>query len=72
MEVKKARKIIRKVLSECDATEAGIFISMLSFSYMKMCGITDTEFLRSLKNSIKIIGGYEDEQIGKNNEHKKD
>ena len=55
MEVKKARKLIRKIINENEAPEIGIFISMLSYSFMQVCGIKQEDFIRSLKNSLKIL-----------------
>lgn len=72
MEVKKARKLIRKIILENEATEVGIFISMLSFQFIQACGITQDEFISSLKNSLKIIGGTQDERNRKVDEHKED
>lgn len=54
MTTREANKLIDKILKE-DSIETGIFISMLSYEYMKKNNITQTQFLRSLKNSIKIL-----------------
>lgn len=71
MEVKKARKMIRKIINENEATEIGIFISMLSFQFMQVCNLSEEDFIRSLKNSLKILGG-KNERITKNNDEKED
>ncbi len=54
MTVQEANKIIDKVLKE-DSVEAGIFISMLSNEYIKQSNITEEQFIKSLKNSLKIL-----------------
>lgn len=54
MTIQKTEKLINKILKE-DCTEVGIFISLLSYEYMKKYNITKTQFERSLKNSIKIL-----------------
>lgn len=54
MEVKNAKKQINKILGE-GAVEAGIFISMLVNEYIKKYEITESQFNRSLKNSLKIL-----------------
>ena len=60
MTTQEAKKLINKILKE-DSTEAGIFISMLSYEYLKKTNITEKQFVRSLKNSIKILNKSEAE-----------
>lgn len=54
MTTRQAKNLIDKILKE-NCIEIGIFISMLSYEYMKKNNITQTQFERSLKNSIKIL-----------------
>ena len=54
MTTKKANKLIDDILKE-NSIEVGIFISMVSYEYMKKYNIDDKHFLNSLKNSLKIL-----------------
>lgn len=60
MTTQEAKKLINKILKE-DSIEVGIFISMLSYEYLKKTNITEKQFARSLKNSIKILNKSEAE-----------
>ncbi len=66
MRVKDAEKQIDKILNE-GAVEAGIFISMLVDRYIKTYDITERQFNRSLKNSLKILN--EDKDVSFNNKN---
>lgn len=54
MTLRKAQKIISKVMNE-GPSEAGIFISLLAKTYLDEVDITEQEFFKSLKKSIKIL-----------------
>ena len=54
MSDKRANALIKEILNK-DSKTAGIFISLLSYNYIKMHGISNKEFIKSLKNSLKII-----------------
>lgn len=58
MKHKKAIKLIDKIMSKNDAKEVGIFISLLSYEYITFYEVEQKEFLKSLKNSLKIIGEH--------------
>ncbi|MBP3799643.1 MAG: hypothetical protein ILA19_01540 [Bacilli bacterium] len=45
-------KVIEQLLNSYNPQETGIFISLLSHRYMKMCNITKEQFMTSLSNSI--------------------
>lgn len=64
MKQKKAIRLINKILRESSCTEVGIFISLLSNEYITFYDISQKDFLKSLKNSLKII----EEKIGEKNE----
>ena len=51
---KRAEKLIKEIMDK-DAQTAGIFISLLSYNYIQKYGISNKEFIKSLKNSLKII-----------------
>ena len=55
MTIQKAIKFINKILKEDDGTQQGIFISLLSDEYIKKYGLTQQQFLKSLKNSLEIL-----------------
>ena len=55
MKAKKAIKMIDKILKECDCEEAGVFISILCYDYMKIYNASQKDFLKSLKNSLVLI-----------------
>lgn len=54
MTKEKADKIIKQVLKE-DKVEIGIFISLLSNSFIKKFNMSEKEFILHLKNSLKIL-----------------
>lgn len=54
MTLRKAQKIINKVMNE-GPIEAGVFISLLAKTYLDEVDITEQEFFKSLKKSIKIL-----------------
>lgn len=54
MTLRKAQKIINKVMNE-GPTEAGVFISLLTKTYLDEVDVTEQEFFKSLKKSIKIL-----------------
>ena len=60
MTLQEANRLIKKILKS-DCVEAGIFISMLSYEYMEKFNVSEKNFLRSLKNSIKVLGSDDDE-----------
>lgn len=55
MSEKQAIKTIEKIMNKNDVIEAGIFISILSYEYMKFYNISQKNFLKSLKNSLEIL-----------------
>ena len=55
---KKASKLINKILKE-EPVESGIFISILSYKYIKQVGISKTKFMKSLENSLKKLNESE-------------
>lgn len=61
MTVRKAEDMIKKIMKE-DCVEVGIFISMLSNEYIKTYDISERDFLRSLKNSLKILKKEEENE----------
>lgn len=54
MTYKKTKRLINKIMKE-DCVEVGIFISLLSKEYIDFYCIDEKDFLKSLKNSLKII-----------------
>lgn len=60
MTQRKANKLIKQILKE-DPKEVGIFISLLSYEFMQLTGESNTEFLKRLKNSLKILEKDESE-----------
>lgn len=50
-----AEKVIEKLVKQGNATEVGIFISLLSHRYIQEIGISKEEFMTSLSNSIDKI-----------------
>ena len=61
MKYSTARRLIKKIM-KYDATSVGIFISVLSHTYIECCEITDKKFLTSLRNSLKTIREEKDEE----------
>lgn len=55
MTTREADKIINKILNKEECTEVGIFLSIFANEYMKRYNITEKEFIRSIKNSLKIL-----------------
>lgn len=51
----KAKRMIEKIINKEKCTEVGIFISMLSFYFIKSYDISIKEFIKSLKNSLEIL-----------------
>ena len=64
MKAKKAIKLKNEILTKNNCTEVGIFISLLSSEYITLYDIPQKDFLKSLKNSLKII----EEKIGEKSE----
>lgn len=54
MKIRKANKMINEILKE-DNIEIGIFISMLSYEYIRQSNITEKQFINSLKNSLEQL-----------------
>lgn len=55
MEAKKAYNLINKILKEERFTEVATFISLLCYRFIKLYDMPEREFLKHLKNSLKII-----------------
>lgn len=53
MTVKKTQKLLDEILDE-NEVEIGIFISLLSYNFIRQSGLTKRAFLKALKNSLKI------------------
>ena len=54
MTYKKANKLLKEIFKE-EPAEIGIFISLLSYELIQRTGDTNTQFLKRLRNSLKII-----------------
>ncbi len=59
MKQKKADRLIKMILKE-DPTEAGIFISLLSHAYINTFNMTEQEFVKHIRNSLKILDSDEE------------
>lgn len=68
MRVKLNEKLIRRMIQSNNATDLGVFISVLSYEYIRTCNITKKQFFTSLRNSFKIIEEEANERDRKNNE----
>ena len=53
MTVKRTKELIDEILSE-EMVEIGIFLSLLSHEFVKQTGLTERQFLKTLKRSLKI------------------
>ena len=53
MTVERTKELIDELMKE-DNVEIGIFISLLSYNFMKKSGLPQKAFIKSLKNSLKI------------------
>ena len=53
MTVKRTKELIDEILSE-EMVEVGIFLSLLSHEFVKKSGLTERQFLKTLKRSLKI------------------
>ena len=52
MTQKQAENTINKLFKENDSVELGIFISLISYNYLKCFDLTKEQFMNSLSNSI--------------------
>lgn len=59
MNADEVNKVIEQLLDSYKPQEIGIFISLLSHRYMKMCNITKEQFMTSLSNSIDKLENEE-------------
>ena len=59
MNADEVNKVIEQLLDSYNPQEIGIFISLLSHRYMKMCNITKEQFMTSLSNSIDKLENEE-------------
>ena len=53
MTAQKTEKLMKEILKE-EMVEVGIFITLLSYNFIKQTGLPEKEFLKSLKRSLKI------------------
>lgn len=51
----KTKRMIEKILKEESCIEIGVFISLLSFYFIKSYDISIKEFIKSLKNSLETL-----------------
>lgn len=54
MTIRKAQRLINKIMSE-DPVEVGVFISLLVKTYLDEVDVSEQEFFKSLKKSIRIL-----------------
>ena len=59
MNADEVNKVIEQLLDSYNPQEIGIFISLLSHRYMKMCNTTKEQFMTSLSNSIDKLENEE-------------
>ena len=59
MNADEVNKVIEQLLDSYKPQEIGIFISLLSHRYMKICNITKEQFMTSLSNSIDKLENEE-------------
>ena len=46
---------IRELIQNNSSKSIGVLISLLAYEYIKQYKITEAEFIKSLKNSLKIL-----------------